>query len=178
MALTGVGAFAVVLAFASVSLQGRVAEAEEQPVISQKRSASGELPTSTGFAPENHDGVPGVWLDGPDGFEVAKQIHLNSGSPLLIYVYTDWCPYCRRLNTQVLPDPGVQACLAQMTKVKINADSSEAAKRLVSQLRVAGYPTLLVRQKDDFMLRPFPTIVPVQQSIAACQAEVKRASAG
>lgn len=170
--LAGMGAAIFLLAFAVNPLLG-VASDVDRAQLGKHGQAT--LPPTTGFAPENHDGVPGVWLDGPDGFEIAKRIHLNNGTPLLIYVYTDWCGYCRRLNTQILPDAGVQACLNQMTKVKINAETSEQAKRLASELRIAGYPTLLVRQKDDFMLRPFPTIVPPQQFTAACQAEIKKA---
>ncbi|RMF17068.1 MAG: thioredoxin family protein [Candidatus Dadabacteria bacterium] len=123
---------------------------------------------------ENHDGVPGVWLDGPDGFDIAAKMHLETGKPLLVYVYTDWCPYCRKLNREILPHPEIQQCLSGFSRVKINAEEDPRARELAHQLRISGYPTLLVRQKGDLMMRPFPTIVKPERFLAACRQEQGR----
>ena len=164
------GFLAFVTAISFGFLMGGTAVEAGDMVVAQADTAG-----VSGFSPENHDGVPGVWLDGPAGFEIAKQLHQKTGRPLLVYVYTDWCPYCQKLNKEVLTDKGVQQCLDGFAKVKLNADASQDNKKLASDLRISGYPTLLTRQKDDLMLTRFPTLVPPPQFVAACQEAIKKA---
>ena len=122
----------------------------------------------------NHDGVPGTWLDGAAGFAQAAKIHRETGKPMIIYVYTDWCPYCQKVNKGVLPNEKIQSCLANFERVKLNPERSKADENLARQLRIRGYPTMLVRQEGDLMMRPLNAVVGPDGFLAQCQQELKR----
>lgn len=65
--------------------------------------------------------------------------------PHLIYFYTDWCGYCRKLEQDILMKPEVIATLDDFVKIKINPDTDQTYKNLMYQYRVPGYPGLLVK---------------------------------
>ncbi len=142
-------------------------------ISGEKSSGQRGTPQSVNGYPI-HDGVPGYWLDGVKGFEKASEIHRKTGKPMMIYVYTEWCGYCRHFNTKVLPVLPVQQCLDNFTKVKLNAEQSPAARKLATELRISGYPTVVARGKDDLMLRPMRPIVSPAEFIVQCQDELNR----
>ena len=65
-------------------------------------------------------------------------------APLLLYVYTDWCPHCRGLERSSLYRPETDALLRGVLKVRLNPEHGAAAKALSGELEVTGFPTLLL----------------------------------
>lgn len=66
----------------------------------------------------------------------------QTGAPLLIYVYTDWCPYCAEFERAVLPDRSVSEYLAsQVVKMRINPEAGPEALSLAQRLEVKGFPS-------------------------------------
>jgi thiol-disulfide isomerase/thioredoxin len=84
-----------------------------------------------------------TWLEQLAGFERGMRDAIEQDRIVTLYVYTDWCPYCRELERNVLDDYEVQQCLAYSVKVKINPDTGPAEKAIAKRFGVTGYPRLL-----------------------------------
>ncbi len=82
------------------------------------------------------------WLEQAAGFERALRDGREQGRIVTLYVYTDWCPYCRQIERNVLDDPAVQDCLAYSVKVKVDPERGTAEKRITERFGVTGYPRL------------------------------------
>jgi thioredoxin-related protein len=64
-----------------------------------------------------------VWLNSYEaGLEKAKQ----ENKPVLLYFWATWCKFCRKLNTEVFPDPEVNSLLRErFVLVAINIDQNK-----------------------------------------------------
>ena len=96
------------------------------------------------------------WLDGARGYEEARKQHEQSGNPLLVYFYTDWCPHCRRLNTVVLATDVAQQAIRDFVKVRINPESGPGEHQLAGEFHIGGYPSLFVVSGGSSTPRPLP----------------------
>lgn len=81
------------------------------------------------------------WLRGQKGYKRAVEAQKETGRPLLIYFYTDWCPYCRKFASNVLRTSEVRKALRRAIKVQINGDDKEP---VMGTFRVRGYPSLYI----------------------------------
>lgn len=87
------------------------------------------------------------WLKYDQGLEQAKK----DGKKILVFFYTDWCGYCKRMNALTFTDEGVKKLLAdKFIAVKVNAESrnvlmvdkvSITERELAAKYGVRGYPT-------------------------------------
>ena len=84
------------------------------------------------------------WLSNARGYEAASRELSTKRRPMLVYFYTDWCGYCRRLEGKVLATESGRKSLEDVLKVRINPESGRDEALLAGQYRVRGYPTLLV----------------------------------
>ena len=84
------------------------------------------------------------WFSDASGYTQAMREHDRLKKPLLIYFYTDWCPYCRRLNTQVMGSAAVQKYLGSLVKVRINSERGVQEKELANRYHIRGYPALFL----------------------------------
>jgi outer membrane lipoprotein-sorting protein/thiol-disulfide isomerase/thioredoxin len=114
-------------------------------------------------------GLEERWLNGAPGYEHALQLQRELNLPLVVYFYTDWCPFCRSLNSQYLTAATVQNYLSGVIKVRINPEHGRPEKQLAEQFGVAGFPYLFViRNPSSLPMRvhPFrrgaPNLTPAQ----------------
>src|SRR5512141_2575625 len=64
------------------------------------------------------------WKHWNEGLQEARQ----SGKPVLVDVYTDWCGWCKRMDADVYAKPEVSGYLAShFVTVRLNAESGEQA---------------------------------------------------
>ena len=89
-------------------------------------------------------GIFDGWGNGAAGYETALRRHERSGQPVLIYFYTDWCPYCRRLDNTILGTAVGQQALRDFSKVRINPERGQREEQLARQFGVGGYPSLFI----------------------------------
>jgi thiol-disulfide isomerase/thioredoxin len=89
------------------------------------------------------------WLLDAQGYEDALRLSERYNVPILVYAYTDWCQYCRRLELSLLRDVQVNLVMSRFVKVKINPENSEANQRMFRQWGGRGFPTLFVQGVDD-----------------------------
>lgn len=69
----------------------------------------------------------------------------ESGRPILVFYTADWCPPCRKLKSDVLSDPDVEAYLQEnFVRVKIDlSDRSGPNARTAAEFGVTGIPTVI-----------------------------------
>lgn len=84
------------------------------------------------------------WLSGADGFEQAIERRRGTSDVMLLYFYTDWCPYCRRLNNDILGSPVMQEYIDHVIAVRINPEKGAREDALAKAHGVNGYPGFFV----------------------------------
>ncbi|MEE9397277.1 MAG: thioredoxin family protein [Methylococcales bacterium] len=93
------------------------------------------------------------WYNDYVGYKDALNISVSKSAPIIIYGYTDWCPYCKKLESTLLSNTEVKKVLARFVKVKLNPEHSSRDKDLFDSWGGTGYPTLLVQDGEDSMPR-------------------------
>jgi len=63
--------------------------------------------------------------------------------PVMVDVYTDWCTWCKKLDTDVYSRPDVNAALNDFVAVKVNPETDPEARAFAEKMKVEGYPTIL-----------------------------------
>lgn len=86
-----------------------------------------------------------LWLKDRNGYQIASDASAKTNTPVLVYVYTDWCGYCKRLEQNYFADKAVQGTLAKFIKVRLNPEHSSADQQLFKTWGGSGYPTLYVQ---------------------------------
>jgi thiol:disulfide interchange protein len=66
----------------------------------------------------------------------------RDGKPLVVEFYTGWCAPCKLFDAAVLPDPKVQAELANVRFVRYDAERGSGIAA-AEKLRISSYPTFL-----------------------------------
>ena len=89
------------------------------------------------------------WLHGATGFTRAVELQRQSRTAMVVYFYTDWCPYCRALDDQYLNAASVQRILQRTVAVRINPEDGPAERRIADRYGVTGYPTFLIMQNES-----------------------------
>jgi thiol-disulfide isomerase/thioredoxin len=84
------------------------------------------------------------WLFGVAGYARAVEAQRQLKIPLVVYFYTDWCPYCRTLDSEYLPSAPVQDYLRGVVKVRINPEHGPAEREVANRYGVSGYPSFFV----------------------------------
>ena len=84
------------------------------------------------------------WLQNASGYKRALELQRELKVPLIVYFYTDWCPYCHDLDTEYLSSPPVTAYLRGVVKVRINPEDGPAERAIADRYDVTGYPRFYV----------------------------------
>jgi len=67
--------------------------------------------------------------------------------PVLVYFYTDWCPYCREFDDQLVAAPEVDTYLREIVAVRINPELGAAEAELARRYGINGFPALYVHPR-------------------------------
>jgi len=78
-------------------------------------------------------------------FESAKTEAIKANKPMIIDFYTEWCKYCKMLDTITYIDSIIIAMSHDDIFVKIDA---EADTTLAARYAVAGFPTIVITRPD------------------------------
>lgn len=88
--------------------------------------------------------MPLRWYAGALGYRQAMDEAKADGRVVAVYFYTDWCPYCRRLDRDLLQTTEVLGYFQSVVKVKINPESGPAEQELSDRYGVTGYPSFFI----------------------------------
>jgi thioredoxin-related protein len=104
---------------------------------------------ATGPEPSESMNQQIYWMPFGDALRYAKE----NDKIVFVYVYTNWCSQCKKMNDLTFPDPTVQYYLStKFVCTKINAESEVqhdcnsqryTEKQIAQMLEVSGYPTML-----------------------------------
>ncbi|MBX7149005.1 thioredoxin fold domain-containing protein [bacterium] len=103
----------------------------------------------------------GEWLTGSGGYKALAQSNAKKG--FLLYIYTDWCSFCKKFNREVLSDPQTQKFLAKIDKVKVNPEDGDAEDTIADDWHVDVLPTVLAIKNGK--ATPIPTKVTPEEFI-------------
>ena len=84
------------------------------------------------------------WFFGATGYARALELQRELKVPLVVYFYTDWCPYCQALDNDYLTAAPVREYLRGVVKVRINPEQGPAEEEIAKQYRVTGYPAVFI----------------------------------
>ena len=93
------------------------------------------------------------WLHGATGYARALELQRELKVPLVVYFYTDWCPYCQALDNDYLTAAPVQQYLRGVVKVRINPELGPAEEDIAGQYSVRGYPAFFIIREPNSMPR-------------------------
>jgi thiol-disulfide isomerase/thioredoxin len=85
------------------------------------------------------------WYEGAGGYEAARRDQDMRCVPTFVYVFTDWCPYCRAFERDLLNAPEVEHFLRDaVVKLRVNPEQSADQRALAERLGAHSYPRLLL----------------------------------
>ncbi len=87
--------------------------------------------------------IAGERFQDASGYARAIDQVQSGGKPMIVYFYTDWCPYCRKFEKNVLADASVEKKLESFVFVQINPDKGSLEEKIAQEYRVDGYPTVV-----------------------------------
>lgn len=97
------------------------------------------------------------WFDGAHQLETATQLARANKAPLLVYVYADWCGYCKKFEKELLYTSQISSDLQRVVKVRMNPDKDGLAKVFEKENALTGYPTVLLKSSAESPFKPlFP----------------------
>lgn len=113
-----------------------------------------------------------TWKSLDEGMTLAKQ----QNKKILVDVYTDWCGWCKKMDSDVYSDAGVIKTLnAKFVLVKLNAESDSKyvqyqGKRyteadFAKAVGVSGYPSTLFFDSGGKPITLLPGFVPAQKFV-------------
>ena len=84
------------------------------------------------------------WYQGVEGFRDAITLQKESGKPMFVYFYTDWCGYCAQFERVLLNEPLVIDYLDTIIKVRVNPERGRAEREIANMYQVRGFPVLVM----------------------------------
>jgi thiol:disulfide interchange protein len=93
-----------------------------------------------------------TWYEGANGFAQGVEEARREGKPMAVYFYTDWCPYCRELEGELLGRAKVEDFLKHLVKIRVNPEKGTYERALADRYGVQGYPS--------FFIQPTPQATP------------------
>ena len=96
------------------------------------------------------------WYTDPASFESIEQAAKKKNKPYILFFYTDWCGYCKKMNKKYLSDTKVKQVLSRYYRIKINPDDGEKEYALAQEKGVTGYPDFRVVHPDGRSIEIHP----------------------
>jgi thiol:disulfide interchange protein len=153
----------VAVAFGMVFLIQAQEDAKRRTPTVTNDDLTGSAPTNTRSVPAQTRGSIQWHNDLDRALSMAKANH----NKVVVDVYTDWCGWCKKMDSNIYTDPGVVALSSRYIFVKLDAEDGEQGQRFATKMSVDGYPTTLVLDENGRSLQRVPGYPPsVQQFIS------------
>lgn len=132
-------------------VNGKVIYTDQECPDSQDTEFTMPSLNTTGATEVNYTGS--IWFRDSRGYALAMEAGEKENLPVLIYAYTDWCGFCKRLEKDYFAHPEVNKNLVKLIKVKLNPEHSVSDKKLFESLGGSGYPTLYIQHPHQPLQR-------------------------
>ena len=109
------------------------------PVISLMACGGTGEPQDNVSVADESGSVEVEWIH--DDFNAALAMAAETGRPVFVDMYADWCGPCRMLSEDYFSRDDYKEVLSQCVLVKINTDNNQA---LASQYGIQSIPTLIL----------------------------------
>jgi thiol:disulfide interchange protein len=94
---------------------------------------------------------------------------------VMVFFYTDWCGWCRRMDERTFADGQVQAALTGVVPVRLNAEKDGRAE--AARLRVNSYPNIAFLDASGRQVARIPGFLPAPAFLEELR-DVLNAAAG
>ena len=84
------------------------------------------------------------WYEGVAGLSEAIKVQAETGKPMFVYFYTDWCGYCRQFENVLLTENVVEDYFDSIIAVRVNAEGGAESSQISQMYGVGGYPALFM----------------------------------
>jgi len=85
------------------------------------------------------------WYEGATGYRLGVEEAQRDGKALAIYFYTDWCPYCKELERDLLSRAAVEDFLKSKVKIRVNPEQGANERAVANKYGVRGYPSFFIQ---------------------------------
>ncbi len=79
-----------------------------------------------------------------DTFREALIISRKENKPIMLDLYTDWCPWCKKLDETTFTNKDIIAKSSSFVAVKINVEKSNEGPYLARRYAVRSYPDVII----------------------------------
>jgi hypothetical protein len=123
-------------------------------------------------------GIPENWYEGSPGYAEAAGLGRDSHVAMIVYFRTDWCPYCKRFDRDIMPSAEVATFLKTIIKVRVNPEQGPNELALANSFGVHGYPSIfMVPANGEAPVKVYPFVrsgetfqpVPPAEFVASCR---------
>ncbi len=90
----------------------------------------------------------GVGVQWQPDWDSATSVAKLEHKPIMVDLYTDWCVWCKKLDSDVYPTKTVGAAAAQFVSVRLDAEKTEAGHKLAEHFGITGFPAVLFLDSD------------------------------
>lgn len=112
-------------------------------------------------------------LDWHHSYEPAFAEARTSQRAVMAFLYTDWCGYCRQMDSNTFTDPSVVEALGEaFVWLRLNPESDPDGARLQRLHGVNGYPTLLILDPEAREISRISGFVPADRFLEAVQSRL------
>ena len=80
------------------------------------------------------------WPQNAEGYAATARVSKSEGRPMFVYFRTDWCPYCREFERQLLISTEVDGYMQGLARVRVNPEAGRREGMLADAYGVQGYP--------------------------------------
>lgn len=105
------------------------------------------------------------WLRDSNGYARGLDEYLNSNKAMVVYIYTDWCPYCGKFEKGVLSSPAVKKFLKNKVKVYVNPEHGNREMEIARKYGVRGFPSFIVHPAGNGRASNLRTDIPPSRFI-------------
>lgn len=110
----------------------------------QRTTVDGGTANETSASGSGAATISSSWYSGAGGYAQAELEREQTGAPMAVYFYTNWCKYCRQLELNILPSSEVSDYFSRVIKVKINPEDGREEEALARRYAISGYPSFFM----------------------------------
>lgn len=111
-------------------------------------------------------------IDWQRDFEKAKEIAKSENKPMMIDFYTDWCGWCKKLDSDTYSNKEVAELAKEFICVKINAEQQQ---KLAKEFGVSGFPYIVFLTAQGSQLSNVPGYLPPERFLKEMKAALANA---